>query len=171
MDLVIFCALSKPILVLTCDQFLCWQVLTRFVASSSPVIYWFAGGALLDTLPSNCDVPDSLCQLGAAIFQRRPKESHSISNRLTPVWVWLQMTTGQLIVCYFCVYYFIGCVVHCNFLPWTWLELQTVEHWSLTAVWLFNTTVAIWHLPSCVLQMHLDVYIVSIITVPSLDTS
>ncbi|KAL5499908.1 hypothetical protein EMCRGX_G011377 [Ephydatia muelleri] len=95
------------------------QVLTRFVASSSPVIYWFAGGALLDTLPSNCDVPDSLCQLGAAIFQRRPKESHSISNRLTPVWVWLQMTTGQLIVCYFCVYYFIGCVVHCNFLPWT----------------------------------------------------
>lgn len=65
------------------------QVVTRFVVSSSPMIYWFAAGW---TMPRKCDKHD------ATMY------SNLKSN---------------LVYIYFLVYFWLGFVLHCNFYPWT----------------------------------------------------
>ncbi|PFX33537.1 GPI mannosyltransferase 2 [Stylophora pistillata] len=65
------------------------QVTTRFVASASPVIYWYSAHVIMK---------ETYCQ------------SHRLDNRK-----W----KSQLIIGYFLSYFFIGTALHCNFYPWT----------------------------------------------------
>lgn len=92
-------------------HFIVFQVLTRLVASSSPLIYWFS--AYLMTKPINNDQSQLL-----------------ISQKFSPVikrlYIILQehlwknsSVASKLILTYFIAYSIIGTMAFSNFLPWT----------------------------------------------------
>ncbi|KAL0961647.1 hypothetical protein UPYG_G00353440 [Umbra pygmaea] len=97
------------------------QVLTRFLASSSPIPFWISGHLLL---------------LYEPLLQRRsPATSSKGHQRGTPTIVFLYLPQNpivhllsrwktcsmptQWILGYFISYWLIGLALHCNFLPWT----------------------------------------------------
>jgi phosphatidylinositol glycan class V len=88
-------------LILFCVFFMHIQVATRFIASSSPVIYW---------LPAVIDV----------------KVTHkSDGSPRSPLLVLVELVSyrssgiTRCIVIYYLTYCVIGIALHCNFLPWT----------------------------------------------------
>lgn len=88
------------------------QVLTRFLCSSSPVLYWFAAVTVSQALlvPSTRVSSSHLLQgLYSTLFSQysTPAED-STSTFIT-----------KLTVFYFLAYVILGCVFHCNFYPWT----------------------------------------------------
>ncbi|XP_078094171.1 palmitoyltransferase ZDHHC18-A isoform X2 [Mustelus asterias] len=90
------------------------QVVTRFLASSSPILYWFAAHLLLEVEPGHLtqDPATSLHPYKFVIFPR---------NQLTALmWDWRGCSlTARCILGYFLLYWFLGLALHCNFLPWT----------------------------------------------------
>ncbi|GCB62714.1 palmitoyltransferase ZDHHC18-A isoform X1 [Scyliorhinus torazame] len=90
------------------------QVITRFLASSSPILYWFTAHLLLDVEPGHLaeDPATSPCVYKFGIFPR---------NQLTALlWAWRGCSlTARCVLGYFLLYWFLGLVLHCNFLPWT----------------------------------------------------
>ncbi|XP_028936686.2 GPI mannosyltransferase 2 [Ornithorhynchus anatinus] len=86
------------------------QVLTRFLASSSPVLYWFAAHLL----------EESLSRGGS-----RPREPEAQTGRpgnpvLELLWNWGACpTVARVVLGYFLTYWALGLLLHCNFLPWT----------------------------------------------------
>lgn len=102
------------------------QVLTRFVSSSSPVIYWAAGLWILHSL-SGSEVTHlmdshhlSLPQVLAALVQLLWETSRRSEYLLL----------SKLVVVYFVSYVVIGCALHCNFYPWTQQHIISQEHYG-----------------------------------------
>ncbi|XP_077788122.1 GPI alpha-1,6-mannosyltransferase 2 isoform X2 [Podarcis muralis] len=101
------------------------QVLTRFLGSSSPVLYWFCAHLLHDYEP--------LLQNGSQSSQHgtprsdKPSLANSLPNWnrnenpvLTLLCNWRQTTTlTKCILGYVLSYWMLGLVLHCNFFPWT----------------------------------------------------
>uniref|UniRef100_A0A8C9MXL0 GPI mannosyltransferase 2 n=1 Tax=Serinus canaria TaxID=9135 RepID=A0A8C9MXL0_SERCA len=99
------------------------QVLTRFLGSSSPILYWFSAHLLLEHEPllwsTGTDNPAS----GKPLLGK----SHSSSGKGTsdnPVvrllLNWRSTTPlSKSILGFFLGYWLLGLILHCNFLPWT----------------------------------------------------
>ncbi|XP_045401814.1 GPI mannosyltransferase 2 isoform X5 [Lemur catta] len=94
------------------------QVLTRFLGSSTPVVYWFPAHLLqdqepllrsLETVPWKPPAGDSLPG------QKVPR--NSIMGLLYN-WKTCSPVT-RYILGYFLSYWLLGLLLHCNFLPWT----------------------------------------------------
>jgi phosphatidylinositol glycan class V len=90
------------------------QVLTRFLFSSTPLLYWFAAGVLCDALPGLPSSPPSSLSLthlvNLIVTILLPPSGYNQSRSLHK---------AQLIVLYFLSYVVIGFILHCNFYPWT----------------------------------------------------
>ncbi|XP_060703517.1 palmitoyltransferase ZDHHC18-A isoform X1 [Hemiscyllium ocellatum] len=90
------------------------QVLTRFLASSSPILYWFSAHLLQKVEPGRLaqDSATSIYRNKFGIFPR---------NQLTTLlqdWNGCSLT-ARCILGYFVLYWLLGLALHCNFLPWT----------------------------------------------------
>ncbi|KAI5106371.1 GPI mannosyltransferase 2 [Silurus meridionalis] len=99
------------------------QVLTRFLASSTPVIYWISGHLLLSCEPLLKE--DKYLTYGQ---RQNTLEQHIcqfslmyITNPITQLLVrWRTCSfPTQCILGYFISYWLLGLALHCNFLPWT----------------------------------------------------
>ncbi|XP_026857435.2 GPI mannosyltransferase 2 isoform X2 [Electrophorus electricus] len=99
------------------------KVLTRFLASSSPVVYWISGHVLL------CNEPSLLEEKHFAYGKPQDNLKQccihsylvSINNPITQLlmhWNTCSFRT-RCILGYFVSYWLLGLVLHCNFLPWT----------------------------------------------------
>ncbi|XP_028837988.1 palmitoyltransferase ZDHHC18-A [Denticeps clupeoides] len=99
------------------------QVLTRFLASSSPVLFWISAHLLLSHEPLlQVDQPEShnrelkshrdLPGPSWGPFQHNP-----VSELLNQWWATSILT--RCILGYFLSYWLLGLALHCNFLPWT----------------------------------------------------
>ncbi|XP_048468959.1 palmitoyltransferase ZDHHC18-A isoform X1 [Rhincodon typus] len=90
------------------------QVLTRFLASSSPILYWFSAHLLQKVEPGHL-AQDSATSIYCNKFGIFPR------NQLTTLlqdWSGYSLT-ARCILGYFLLYWLLGLVLHCNFLPWT----------------------------------------------------
>ena len=91
------------------------QVLTRLLASSSPVIYWASAVCLLRSLTSL-----------NATYLIQPN-MFSLSEMIVGIVRTLCsagkkgecVLTSKAILLYFLTYVLLGCTLHCNFYPWT----------------------------------------------------
>ena len=92
------------------------QVITRFIWSSTPMIYWISADTILSTRT----------QLqGAALLDPKLYSFREISQRIVKMILcsrtpnnWY-VRTSQFILGYFLVYTLLGYLLHCNFYPWT----------------------------------------------------
>lgn len=101
----------------------CLQVLTRFLGSSSPVLYWFSAHLLQEHEPllwsAGIDNPTSGKPL--------PGKSPSSCGKGTPdnlvvrlLLNWQLITPlSKSILGFFLCYWLLGLILHCNFFPWT----------------------------------------------------
>nr|XP_033813315.1 GPI mannosyltransferase 2 [Geotrypetes seraphini] len=94
------------------------QVLTRFLGSSSPVLYWFSAHLLQDSEPAlwsrKAVASFGTCQ--PAQFGKR----NSVNPLPNLLLRWRTCTpVTKCILGYFLSYWLLGLILHCNFLPWT----------------------------------------------------
>lgn len=87
------------------------QVLTRFMASSSPVPFWISAHLLLLNEPL-------LHRRKTTVPNVSLRPLHNPVSALLPHWRTCSPTT-QCILGYFLSYWVLGLALHCNFLPWT----------------------------------------------------
>lgn len=95
-----------------------FQVLTRFLGSSTPIIYWFPAHLLQDQEPllrSLETVPWKPLAGDSPTGQKVPR--NSIMGLLYN-WKTCSVVT-RCILGYFLTYWLLGLLLHCNFLPWT----------------------------------------------------
>ncbi|XP_051892094.1 palmitoyltransferase ZDHHC18-A [Pristis pectinata] len=90
------------------------QVITRFLASASPILYWFSAYLLQETEPRHL-AQDSATSSQTYKFTIIPR------NHLTALLQdWRRCSlTARCVLGYFLLYWFLGLALHCNFLPWT----------------------------------------------------
>lgn len=94
------------------------QVLTRFLSSSTPVVYWFPAHLLQDQEP---------LLRSQEIEPRKPLEEDSPPGQKIPrnsimelLYNWKTCSpVTRYILGYFLTYWLLGLLLHCNFLPWT----------------------------------------------------
>ncbi|XP_065748446.1 GPI mannosyltransferase 2 isoform X3 [Phocoena phocoena] len=94
------------------------QVLTRFLCSSTPIVYWFSAHLLQDQEPllrSLETVPWKPLSGDSPPGQKVPR--NSIMGLLYN-WKTCSLVT-RCILGYFLTYWLLGLLLHCNFLPWT----------------------------------------------------
>ncbi|XP_059111116.1 GPI mannosyltransferase 2 isoform X2 [Peromyscus eremicus] len=93
------------------------QVLTRFLGSSTPIVYWFPAYLLQNQEPllkSVDTVPEKLAE-NSPPGQKTPR---NCIVKLLYNWKACSPVT-RCILGYFLTYWLLGLVLHCNFLPWT----------------------------------------------------
>ncbi|XP_063033302.1 GPI mannosyltransferase 2 [Melospiza melodia melodia] len=99
------------------------QVLTRFLGSSSPILYWFSAHLLLEHEPllwsTGTDNPASgKPPLGK--FHSSCGKGTSDNPVVRLLLNWRSITPlSKSILGFFLGYWLLGLVLHCNFLPWT----------------------------------------------------
>ncbi|XP_043117125.1 palmitoyltransferase ZDHHC18-A [Puntigrus tetrazona] len=100
------------------------QVLTRFLASSSPVLYWISAHLLFHYEPLLRD--EKLFKSDQIQQQKDHKPRFGFVNMWRNnevVYILMHWQTcsiyTQCILGYFISYWFLGLALHCNFLPWT----------------------------------------------------
>ncbi|XP_043940062.1 GPI mannosyltransferase 2 isoform X2 [Protopterus annectens] len=107
------------------------QVLTRFLCSSSPVLYWFCAHLLqkeplldeysckLSSCTTRLQADDTSSTSAISLIDRSWK--NAMSNSITELFLnWKKCTsTTRCILGYFLSYWMLGLLLHCNFLPWT----------------------------------------------------
>ncbi|KAM7100257.1 GPI mannosyltransferase 2 isoform 3-T8 [Molossus nigricans] len=94
------------------------QVLTRFLGSSTPIVYWFPAHLLQDQEPllrSLETVPWKPPSGNSPPGQKIPR--NSIMGLLYN-WKTCSLVT-RCVLGYFLTYWLLGLLLHCNFLPWT----------------------------------------------------
>ncbi|XP_008835055.1 GPI mannosyltransferase 2 isoform X4 [Nannospalax galili] len=94
------------------------QVLTRFLGSSTPVVYWFPAHLLQDQEPllrSLESVPWKPLPEDSPPGQKAPR---NCIMKLLYNWKTCSPIT-RYILGYFLTYWLLGLLLHCNFLPWT----------------------------------------------------
>ncbi|NXA94212.1 PIGV mannosyltransferase, partial [Melanocharis versteri] len=99
------------------------QVLTRFLGSSSPVLYWFSAHLLQEHEPllwsSGTDDPSSgKPLLGKSPGSRGKGTPDNPVVRLLLNWR-LITPLSKSILGFFLGYWLLGLILHCNFFPWT----------------------------------------------------
>ncbi|KAL2296140.1 hypothetical protein Nmel_017678, partial [Mimus melanotis] len=99
------------------------QVLTRFLGSSSPILYWFPAHLLQEHEPllwsTGTDNPKS----GKPLVGKSPSScgkgtSDNPVVRLLLNWR-LLTPLSKSILGFFLGYWLLGLMLHCNFFPWT----------------------------------------------------
>ncbi|XP_048358153.1 GPI mannosyltransferase 2 [Sphaerodactylus townsendi] len=101
------------------------QVLTRFLGSSSPVLYWFSAHLLYTHEPLLQNRDPSTLDAAAHLDEPCMENSFSAWNQnenpvLRLLRNWRQSTVlTQWILIYALSYWLLGLVLHCNFFPWT----------------------------------------------------
>ncbi|XP_035569804.1 GPI mannosyltransferase 2 isoform X3 [Canis lupus baileyi] len=94
------------------------QVLTRFLGSSTPIVYWFPAYLLQNQEPllrSPETVPWKPLAGESVARQKVPRNS---LVGLLYNWKACSLVT-RCILSYFLSYWLLGLLLHCNFLPWT----------------------------------------------------
>ncbi|XP_007429357.1 GPI mannosyltransferase 2 [Python bivittatus] len=101
------------------------QVLTRFLGSSSPVLYWFSAHLLYDSEPLLQD-GGSPSKHGEPLSEKPsfhnflPNFSRNENSVLELLSKWKQSRIlTKCILGYVLSYWLLGLVLHCNFFPWT----------------------------------------------------
>lgn len=101
------------------------QVLTRFLGSSSPVLYWFAAH-LLEAEPGlwgpSPDLPgEERTRKPALHLLSTPPRAVAVKNPVVNLLLgWRRWNTvTKAVMGYFLCYWLMGLVLFCNFLPWT----------------------------------------------------
>lgn len=90
------------------------QVLTRFLFSSSPILYWISAIVVSDSLSLPPSPPSSY---SLSLLIRTLITQIVCTNRSARVSSSNQM--ARCIVLYFLAYILLGFLLHCNFYPWT----------------------------------------------------
>lgn len=99
------------------------QVLTRFLGSSSPILYWFPAHLLQEHEPllwsTGTDNPAS----GKPLLRTSPSSCgkgtpDNLVVRLLLNWR-LITPLSKSILGFFLCYWLLGLILHCNFFPWT----------------------------------------------------
>ena len=80
-----------------------FQVITRFVCSSSPIVFWFSSFQFINNTRTPVRVPVQVSRVLSDLSLTAFRHYGSV----------------QLIVLYCLVYVLLGFMLHCNFLPWT----------------------------------------------------
>lgn len=102
-----------------------FQVLTRMLFSSSPILYWFAAYCTTDETKTQVTIRNEydVIRPREDIYKVEKEENpqHSLKNILTDQIVNFstQSFVSKLILCYFLFYFTVGTFMFCNFLPWT----------------------------------------------------
>lgn len=102
-----------------------FQVLTRMLFSSSPILYWFAAYCTTDETKTQVTIRNEydVIRPREDIYKVENEENlqHSLKNILTDQIVNFstQSFVSKLILCYFLFYFTVGTFMFCNFLPWT----------------------------------------------------
>jgi phosphatidylinositol glycan class V len=94
------------------------QVLTRFLGSSTPVVYWFPAHLLQDQEPLLRSLEMVSWKPGAEDFPPGQKVPRNSIMGLLYNWKTCSPVT-RYILGYFLTYWLLGLLLHCNFLPWT----------------------------------------------------
>lgn len=103
-----------------------FQVLTRMLFSSSPILYWFAAYCTTVEAKTQVSIRNEydVIRPREDIYKVENEENlqHSLKNILTDQIINLstQSFVSKLILCYFLFYFTVGTFMFCNFLPWTW---------------------------------------------------
>ncbi|XP_066126080.1 GPI mannosyltransferase 2 isoform X1 [Saccopteryx bilineata] len=94
------------------------QVLTRFLGSSSPIVYWFPAHLLQDREPLLRSLETVPWKPLAGDSPPRQKVPRNSIMGLLHNWKTCSLVT-RCILGYFLTYWLLGLLLHCNFLPWT----------------------------------------------------
>jgi len=109
------------------------QVITRFIASSCPVIYWFVAMVTLPRLQSSDHSVTTLWEVSRD--ELCATKHMQYLNFLTCCNTW----RSRAIFAYFVLYMFVGVAAFVNFLPWTWI-VKSCDAFdfqkSATRIWL-----------------------------------
>ncbi|NXV72301.1 PIGV mannosyltransferase, partial [Atlantisia rogersi] len=110
--------------VLLVFGFLCMhvQVLTRFLGSSSPILYWFSAHLLHEHEPLLwSDDPSTAPPPGKPPLDKPPGSRGTCGNPVVRLLRGAASVTplSKCVLGFFLSYWLLGLVLHCNFLPWT----------------------------------------------------
>ncbi|NXB33292.1 PIGV mannosyltransferase, partial [Eulacestoma nigropectus] len=98
------------------------QVLTRFLGSSSPILYWFPAHLLQEHEPllwsAGTDNPTSGKPLGKSPSSCVKGTLDNLVMRLLLNWR-LITPLSKSVLGFFLCYWLLGLILHCNFFPWT----------------------------------------------------
>ncbi|XP_013375017.1 PREDICTED: GPI mannosyltransferase 2 isoform X2 [Chinchilla lanigera] len=94
------------------------QVLTRFLGSSTPVVYWFPAYLLQDQEPLLRSAETVSWKLLVEDSPSGQKVPRNFILGLLYNWKTCSPVT-RYILGYFLTYWLLGLLLHCNFLPWT----------------------------------------------------
>ncbi|KAM6399483.1 GPI mannosyltransferase 2 [Rhynochetos jubatus] len=103
------------------------QVLTRFLGSSSPILYWFSAHLLQEYEPLLCsqetDNPTAAPRSEKPPLGKSPGScgKGTCANPVVRLLLNRGLITplGRCVLGFFLSYWLLGLILHCNFLPWT----------------------------------------------------
>ncbi|NWQ89430.1 PIGV mannosyltransferase, partial [Burhinus bistriatus] len=103
------------------------QVLTRFLGSSSPVLYWFSAHLLQEHEPllwsEGTDNQTAAPRSEKSLVGKSPRScgEGTPENPVVRLLMNCSLITplGKCILGFFLSYWLLGLILHCNFLPWT----------------------------------------------------
>ena len=105
-----------------CIYFCVFQVTTRFIASSSPVIYWFVASVTMPakTTETKHEEQSNVGSETNRLHNSPEIQAHSLSDSVEYLCDFDNSSVFQrMIYLYFLLYFFVGAAAFPNWLPWT----------------------------------------------------